>query len=140
MTVVQFNEDSFKDTNEMVTRCRTKKKSFDDNEYICKTCSNALKKGEMPNLAVANGLDLDEIPQQLLDLNTLEMVLISRRIPFMKLLALPRGKQRSIHGCVVNIPVEPEETLAVLPRMPSPDAFVTVKLKRKLQYRGHVFV
>ena len=93
----------------------------------------------MPNLAVANGLDLDEIPLQLQDLNTLEIVLISRRIPFMKLLALPRGKQRTIHGSVVNIPVEPEETLAVLPRVPSPHAFVTVKLKRKLQYRGHVF-
>jgi len=109
-----------------VLTCRTLKISFDNVEYICKSCLNTLKKGLLPTIAVAIGLQLDEIPQQLQDLNTLETVFISRRIPFMKLLALPRGRQRSI--------------LSVLPRMPSSDSFVTVKLKRKLQYREHVFV
>ena len=41
------------------------------------------------------GLALDRMPN---DLNTLELCMISLRIPFMKLVALPSGKQRSIHG------------------------------------------
>jgi hypothetical protein len=58
----------------------------------------------LPVLAIANGLDLDEVPQTLRDLNQLETTFISRRIQFMKLLALPRGRQKAVHGCVVNIP------------------------------------
>ena len=51
-----------------------------------------------------NGLDLDVIPDELKSLNTLELRLISLRIPFMKMVALPSGKQRSIHGPAVNVP------------------------------------
>jgi hypothetical protein len=39
---------------------------------------------------------------------------------------------------VVNIPVNPEECVGILPHTPSPDILLPVKLKRKLQYRGHV--
>ena len=138
-TVTRFSEDEFKDDQKVfVNKCRTLKLSHDDLEYICHTCRNALRKGSMPSIAVANCLKLDEIPLPLKDLSSLEVVFISRRIPFMKLLGLPRGKQKAIHGCVVNIPVEPEQTLSVLPRAPTPDSVVAVKLKRKLQYRGHV--
>jgi len=48
---------------------------------------------------------------------------------------LPRGKQKAVHGCVVNVPVDPDETCS-LPRLPQ-SATLTVKLKSKLQYRGH---
>ena len=58
----------------------------------------------------------------------------------MKLLGLPRGKQKAIHGCVVNVPVEPDQSVAVLPRVPSPDTVIPVRLKRKIQYRGHVLM
>ena len=113
------------------------KTSVDGCEYICNACHNSLKKGDIPLLSSTNGLQLDEIPEQLQDLNELETVFISRRIPFMKLVALPRGKQKAIHGCVVNIPVEPEDIAASLPRVPSSDCVILVKLKRKLSYRGH---
>ena len=107
---------------------------------ICSICKNALLKGKIANISIANGLDLDELPHELEDLNNLEAVFISRRIPFMKLVGLPRGKQKSVHGCVVNVPIEPEETLSVLPRVPCSDSLITVKLKRKIKYRGHVFM
>lgn len=55
----------------------------------------------------------------------------------MKIIGLPRGKQKAIHGCVVNVPVDPDETCDVLPRLPS-SSTITVKLKGKLMYRGHV--
>ena len=97
------------------------------------------RNGYLPSLSVCNGLDLDNIPQPLKDLNSLQTTFIARRIPFMKLLALPCGKQRAVHGCVVKIPVEPTESLSVLPRVPSSDTFIPVKLKRALKYRGHVY-
>ena len=99
-----------------------------------------MSKGKMPSISIGNSLELDEVPHELSDLNSLEAIFISRRIPFMKLVTLPRGKQRSVHGCVVNIPIEPEQNLSVLPRVPSPDSLITVRLKRKIQYRGHVFL
>ena len=43
------------------------------NEYVCKTCDKALKRGVMPLQAKANGLQLSEIPPELADLNALEM-------------------------------------------------------------------
>jgi hypothetical protein len=55
----------------------------------------------------------------------------------MKLLALPRGRQKAVHGCVVNIPIDPSQITSVLPRVPSAETMITVKLKRKLQYKGH---
>ena len=39
------------------------------NEYVCKTCDRALKRGVMPLQAKANGLQLPEIPPELADLN-----------------------------------------------------------------------
>lgn len=80
---------------------------------------------------MANNLQLDEIPEELTDLSTYENSLISRRVPFM-ILALPRGKQRAIHGCVIKVPVNPEETCSILPRLPSSSSVITVK--RKLCY------
>ena len=78
-------------------------------QWICKTCHNALKQGVLPAQAKANNLDLDNNPVELSDLNPLEVHLISLRIPFMKLVALPCGKQRAIHGsvppaCVPRLP------------------------------------
>jgi hypothetical protein len=99
-----------------------------------------LKCNTLPVQAVANSLQLDDIPEQLNGLSTLECTLISKRIPFMKILALPRGKQKAIRGCVVNVPVNPEETYSILPHLPSSTACITAKLKRKIEYRGHVMV
>lgn len=93
--------------------------SIDINEYTCKTCNWSLKRTHLPAQAVANNIQLDEMPAVLRDLSTLETSPISKRIPFMKVLALPRGKQRAIHGCIINVPVNPEETCSILPRLPS---------------------
>ena len=66
-------------------------KEKDANEkYICVTCDKDLKKGKMPVQAVANGLELPEIPPELQGLTRLECRCISLRIPFMQIRALPR--------------------------------------------------
>ena len=109
-----------------------------DKQWICKTCHSTLKRGRLPAQAKANKLDLDNIPVELSELNPLETRLISLRNPFMKMVALPCGKQRAIHGPAVNVPtylLTPVCTL--LPRLPSQTQMVPMKLKRKLCYRGH---
>ena len=111
--------------------------SAKDKVWVCKTCDYALRRGRMPAQAKANNLDLDEIPTELSDLNPLEARLISLRIPFMKMVALPCGKQRAIHGPAVNIPTDLTPVCTLLPRLPSQAQMVPMKLKRKLCYKGH---
>ena len=106
-------------------------------EYVCETCDKALKRGVMPLQAEANGLHLLQIPPQLANLNPLELRLICLRLPFMKMVALPTGKQRSIHGPAVNVPAKVDTVCSVLPRLPSQSELVPLKLKRKLAYKGH---
>ena len=107
------------------------------NEYVCRTCDRALKRGVMPLQAKANGLQLPAIPPELADLNALELKLICLRLPFMKMVALPSGKQRSIHGPAVNVPSKVDTVCNVLPRLPSQSELIPLKLKRKLAYKGH---
>ena len=56
-----------------------------------KTCDAALKRGNMPLQAKANGLQLCPILSQLSGLNMVELRLICLRVPFMKMVALPSG-------------------------------------------------
>ena len=42
--------------------------------------------------------------------------LISLRIPFMQVRELPRGRQYSVNGNVVNVPVDSQPVVNVLPR------------------------
>ena len=52
------------------------------NQWVCKTCDRALKRGVMPLQAKGNGLKLPQIPPELSDLNALELRLICLRLPF----------------------------------------------------------
>ena len=134
-TVQQFKEFNYdKAPSEFVV---SKSVSAQDKQWICKTCHSALKRGVLPAQAKANHLNLDDIPIELSDLNPLEIRLISLRIPFMKMVALPCGKQRAIHGPAVNVPTDLTPVCTLLPRLPSQTQMVPMKLKRKLCYKGH---
>jgi hypothetical protein len=64
----------------------------------------------------------------------LKVRLISLRVPFMKMVALPSGIQRCIHGPAVNVPSK-VDTICLpvcLQRQ-----IIPLKLKCKLAYRGH---
>ena len=132
----------FDETNEIVARCLSsnlKRYSPDQNVYICHTCKNDLSKTKpiMPAMAAANNLEFEPIPAELQDLNELERRFISLRIPFMKIVGLPRGGQRGIHGQCVNVPSSLKAITTLLPRLPEEVQLVHIKLKRKLEYKGH---
>ena len=52
---------------------------------------------------------------------------------------MPKGQQRKIKGAIRNVPVECDKTCQTLPRAPGSSGIILLKLKRKLQFRGHVY-
>ncbi|XP_030828689.1 uncharacterized protein LOC100890415 [Strongylocentrotus purpuratus] len=95
-------------------------------------------KEKVPPQCVSNKLEVADVPDELKDLTELEARLLAQRYPFMKILALPRGKQAGIKGAVVNVPVIAEKVCKSLPRTPSQAGIIPLKLKRKIQYKSHV--
>ena len=82
---------------------------------------------------------LDPIPDILAQLNRLEKTLISKRILFKKITIMPKGQQPKIRGAVCNIPIQADAVSNVLPRSVDNDGVVLVKLKRKIEFKGHVY-
>ena len=52
---------------------------------------------------------------------------------------MPEGQQRKIKGAICNVPVDCEQTCRILPRAPERSGIIMLKLKRKLEFRGHVY-
>ncbi|XP_034537730.1 uncharacterized protein LOC117811513 isoform X3 [Notolabrus celidotus] len=105
--------------------------------WICYTCHVKINKGEVPPESAVNNLGLNPIPPELACLNSLEQHLIALHIPFMKMLALPKGGQNGVHGPVTCVPANIVQTDNLLPRSNMEGSLLRVKLKRKLTYKGH---
>ena len=123
------------ETKHLVLHEKYRMHSIDGSTYICHTCHGALKLGRIPAQSKANRMTLDEIPDELKDLNTLELHIICKRILFMKLVKLPRGKQKGIRGAAVNVPADLGPACNLLPRLSADAHIVSLKLKRKLEYK-----
>ncbi|MCP3668133.1 MAG: hypothetical protein GY696_37545 [Gammaproteobacteria bacterium] len=112
---------------------------MDEQLFMCNGCWNRFraKIPSTPPSAYWNGLELDPIPPQL-QLNELSIQLLAQRIPFMKLLSLPAGGQAGVRGGVINVPADYTGTVEkLLPHNLSDGQIVAVKLKKKVEYRGH---
>ncbi|XP_077364609.1 uncharacterized protein LOC144009028 isoform X1 [Festucalex cinctus] len=105
--------------------------------WICFTCNGKIIKGEIPPECVINNLTVQPIPPDLACLNSLEQHLIALHIPFMKMLALPKGGQNGVHGPVTCVPANIVQTNNLLPRSNMEGSLLAVKLKRKLTYKGY---
>ena len=140
-SVIPLNKDKYTkastDTIEKVFSDDFNYVCSDGRQWVCRTCHDALTSRNMPLQAKANALHLNVIPPELSELNSLELRLISLRVPFMKMVALSSGKQRCIHGPAVNVPSKLDTICTLLPRLPSDTELIPLKLKRKLSYRGH---
>ena len=113
-------------------------KSYDDNYHICTTCDEASRKNSVPCQAVANRLNVLELPKLFQDIRRLERLLASRRILFKKVTVMPKGKSLKIKGSICNIPVsEVDVNCNMFPRPADSNGFFIVRLKRKLEYKGH---
>ena len=135
-TVLEFKKDKYNCSSYLFTSVT----SFNGHMYICNTCHVTIKKkNKTPCQAVYNNLTVDDVPPALASLEKLEQILISQRIVFQKIVVMPKGQQRKIRGAICNVPVSCEETCHVLPRPPDSSGIIMLKLKRKLQFRGHVY-
>ena len=135
-TVLQFKKNNYNSSSCLFTSVT----SFNGNMYICNTCHTTItKKNKTPCQAVCNNLAVDDVPPELTSLEKLEQILVSQRIVFQKIVVMPKGQQRKIRGAICNVPVSCEETCHVLPRPPDSSGIIMSKLKRKLQFRGHVY-
>ena len=121
----------------LLKQCVTGYKSLGNEEWICNTCINSLRQGNVPRLSVTNGMKFpDQIPE--LKLNSLEERLISLRIPFMQIRSLNSGGQFSLKGSVVNVPTEIEPTIRALPRLQNETETIPIKLKRMKELKSAV--
>ena len=92
----------------------------------------------MPDQAVANGLELYNIPQDLQDIFPIERRIISQCIPFITVIVMRRyGGHYKINGPPVNVPATLDQVIDMLPRMPDQLQLHALKLKRKLEYKSH---
>ena len=103
-SVLIFNKQKY--ANCSIQNIFTEKLSFDNKEYICKTCHSKVIKGNVPCQAVYNDMFVDDIPIELSTLEKLEQILIAQRIiiVFEKIVAMPKGQQRKIKGAICNVP------------------------------------
>ena len=135
-TVLEFKRDNYNSSSCLFTSVT----SFNGKMYICNTCHITIKKkNKTPCQAVYNNLAVDDVPPELASLDKLEQILVSQRIVFQKIVVMPKGQQRKIRGAICNVPVSCEETCHVLPRPPDSSGIIMLKLKRRLQFRGHVY-
>ena len=91
------------------------------NEFICIHCRNCLrqKKPKIPDQACANGLYLDDVPEDLHDISPLERRIISLCIPFITLIVICRyGGHYKMNGPPVNVPTTLDHVIKILPYMP----------------------
>ena len=107
--------------------------------FICSTCHRKVKRNTVPCQVVCSRLIVDGILPELAELQKLEKILIYQRIVFQKIVVMPKGKQRKIKGPICNVPVTCEDTCQILPRPPDSSGIIMLKLKRKLQFKGHVY-
>ena len=94
-----------------------------DKVYLCKSCNNYLKQSRKPPLRYYNGLECDNIPEEL-KLSDLENTLIAKNIIFQKIFLLPKSRWRAVKDRAVNVPITDNDLLRTVssitsfPRMP----------------------
>ena len=101
--------------------------------------SQKVSKNQMPCQSMKNKLEDTELSSELKDLYKLEIILIAQRICFQNVIIIPKGQQLKSKGSIINIPVECDTSCSMRPRPPTASGILMLKLKRKLDYRGHVY-
>ncbi|GBM80454.1 ATP-dependent DNA helicase PIF1 [Araneus ventricosus] len=136
-SVVKFNLESF---------CEKHSEEFSDkifnfdSEFICATCSRHVNNGKVPKLATSNGIKFVDIPECLKVLSVLEERMVAPYINFMQLRPLKAyalNPQIGMKGSVVNIPIDIDDMVQVLPRAFDNLATIQIKLKRHVMHKSN---
>lgn len=97
-------------------------------------------KKQIPKFSITNGLLFKPIPPELQNLNPVEERMLCARLPFMNIREIGYQRQHGLRGSCINVPVDINNMVTVLPRMDSEDDTVLVQLKRRIaDQRPYVF-
>ena len=108
--------------------------------YMCTTCHSYVKKGKVPKLLTSNGLKFPEVPSSVKHLSDLEERMVAPYINFMQIRPLESftlNPQLGAKGSVVNISIEKNDMLTVLPSSFDEMATIQIQLKRKLKHKSN---
>jgi len=103
--------------------------------WICRTCYIYVQKGQVPRLALSNGLDFPQIPDVLKNLTTLEERLVALRLPFLQIRSLGVDRQCGMKGNVVHIPNDIDTSVSCIPRSEDQASVIPVVLVRQLHHQ-----
>ena len=84
-------------------------------------------------------LEVSELPKEFRDIRRLGRILIARPLLFKKISIMPKGQSPELKCALCNVPIDVVDVCNTLPRPADSNGIVIVKLKRKLQYRGHIY-
>ena len=131
-----------------------------DKYYLCKRCKKSLDKGEVPPMSHRNNLETDYVGRKIdikdddgniieqyilteedvenLTLTDLEQSLIARSLIFLKIHKLPKSRMGNVSSKIVYVPINENDTLNTIDkvlRTPSEAGILSVKVKRKMEYK-----
>ena len=101
---------------EFANKLNTNVTNFDGNYYTRKACDTHTRKLKVPGQAIVNGLVIEKILKELDCLNTHELVLISKRLLFNKIVIMLKGQTPKMHGTIVIVSINVSETCNHMPR------------------------
>ena len=104
-------------------------------KLVCSSCQRSILSGKCPKFSSAT---LNYLPDLIEDLSFLEERMVCPRIPFMSIRTLGYSKQVSLHGGIINIPIDVIDMVQVLPRQASDIHCINVQLRRRLSH-SHSF-
>lgn len=109
-----------------------------DSIIFCHDCYNKINAKQLPRIHTSNGLELEEVPDEL-KMKDLEQQLIAKDLIFMKIKKLPTSRMHANFDRVISVPIDDEtvsKTISELPRHPNDANIVAVQLKRKLEMKN----
>ena len=86
----------------------------------------------------SNKLDIYNFLVELRCIHRLERVSISRKLQFKKASIMLKDQSPKFKGAICNVPIDVVSTCNTLPCLASINGLAICKLKKKLEYRGHV--
>ena len=106
----------------------------EDRFWLCYSCKNNLVDGKMPNMCHANGLGISKMPKELEDLTWLELLMIKKKLIFIKVKEKKSSGMKYMKGSIANVAISDSDVLkscTFLPRMEDQLGTVNVAFKRK---------
>ncbi|WAR10800.1 hypothetical protein MAR_035876 [Mya arenaria] len=129
-SVVYVDNVSFKASDKLLTKCLSHRISAENKEWLCQTCLRYIRANKMPPQLDANNLNLPSIP--------VAATVNFRRTIVITTISIHEDVRITKRETNCNERSIEVDTIAeILPRTLSEAGFIPLKLKRKVENKGH---